>query len=347
MHSFTSNSNDRLPFLKWREIFATLFLLVVGFFIVWNIVCMNFGYRIQPKDDARLWVYQRQRLSSAGKNAIVLTGSSRMRAGMDLNEIRRITGKEPFQLAVGSGSPIPVLKNLAADESFSGTIIAEVTEYIFHLESDDSMTDRWIAEYAEGKYDHDYLFPLKACAESLIIHPEIGYTLPEILQNVFTGKFSDSDFLEKVSQGAPPKNNFERSWQGYHDDLPPAQIELRRQVSNEAILQAVKNKTPDPAKFHELARRISSYTKLIESRGGKVILVSFPLNGEIKELNEKYFPKTEFWNVIAKESFAQTVYFADYPQLASIETMDGTHFSGKNATRFTDELLKIIYPAPK
>lgn len=347
MHSFTSNSNDRLPILKWRKIFAALFLLIVGFLIAWNVVWMNFGYRIQPKDDARLWVYQRQRLSSTGKNALVLTGSSRMRAGMDLNEIRRITGKEPFQLAVGSGSPIPVLKNLAADESFSGTIIAEVTEYIFHIESDDSTTDRWSAEYAVGKYDHDYLFPLKSRAESLIIHPEIGYTLPEILQNVFTGRFSDSDFLQKVSMGAPPKNNFERSWQGYHDDLSPAQIELRRQVSNEAILQAVKNKTPDPIKFHELARRISSYTKRIESRGGKVVLVSFPLNGEIKELNEKYFPKNEFWNVIAAESSAQAIYYADYPQLASIETMDGTHFSGNNATRFTDELLKIIYPATK
>lgn len=347
MHSFTSNSNDRLPVLNWRKIIAALVLLLVAFFALWDAVWLNFGYRIQPKDDAELWAYQRRQISSAGRDAIVLTGSSRMRAGIDLNEIRRITGKKPFQLAVGSGSPIPVLEHLAADETFSGTVIAEVTEYIFHLEAPDSTTDRWIADYDANKYGSDYLFPLRSRAESLIVRPEIGYTLPEILKNVFTGKLFDSDFLEKASQGAPPRNNFERSWQGYHDDLTPEQIEQRRQITQNAIRQAVETAAPDAAKFRALAKRIRDYTKRIESRGGKVILVSFPLNGEIKELNERFFPKNEFWNTLAQESSARTIYCADYPQLAAIETMDGTHLSGSSATRFTDELLKIIDSAQK
>lgn len=342
MHSFTSNSNDRLPVLDWRKIIALAALSVVVFLVVWDAVWMSYGYRIQPKDDAELWAYRRRAVSSAGSNSVVLTGSSRMRAGIDLNEIRKITGKEPFQLAVGSGSPIPVLKHLAADESFSGTVIAEVTEYIFHIEVETSTTDAYIKDYDAGNYGYDYLFPLKSRAESLIVRPEIGYTLPEILENVYTGKFFDRDFLDKVSLGAPSINNFERSWQGYHDDLSPAQIETRRQISIHAIRQAVEKTAPAPAKFSELARRIKSYTERIEARGGKVILVSFPLNGEIKELNERYFPKKDFWDVVAKESCAKAIYFADYPALARIETMDGTHLSGANATRFTGELLKII-----
>jgi hypothetical protein len=347
VHSFTSNSNDRLPALKWRKIIVALALLVTGFFFIWNAVWMSYGYRIQPRDDAALWIYQRQRVSSAGKDAIVLTGSSRIRAGIDLNEIRRITGKAPFQLAVGSGSPMPVLENLAADESFNGTVIAEVTEYLLYPDLRDSTTDRWLAEYERDKQNPDYLFPLKNRAKSLIIHPEIGNTVPEMLENVYTGKFFDADFLRKVSFGAPPKNNFERSWQGYHDHLSPAQIEQRRQISTVTIREAVEKAPPDPAKFAELVRRIKSYVERIKSRGGKVVFVSFPMGEEVRELNERFFPKNEFWDVIAEESFADTVYYPDYPQLASIETMDGTHLSGGNATRFTDELLKIIEPAPK
>lgn len=345
MHSFTSNSNDRLPILRWRKIISAVFLLLIGFFIVWDVVWVHYGYHIQPKDDSELWSYQRRRVSLAGKNAIVFTGSSRIRAAIDLNEVRRITGKQPFQLAIPAGEPLPVLESLAQDESFNGTVIAEITEYIIHRETETSTTTSWIAEYNENKYGNDRLLPLKSRVQSLIIFPDIGLTLPEILRNIFTGKLFDRNFLQQVSNSAPPGNTFERSWQGYHDDLTPEQIEERRQVSLYAINQGIEWQQPDPAKFIEIARQINSYTKRIEARGGKVILVNLPLSGEVKDLNEKYFPKKYFWYALAATSSAQTVYYGDHPQLAAIETMDGTHFNGRNATLFTDELLKIIDPS--
>lgn len=342
MHSFTSSSNDRLPILNWRKIIVLLSIALIGFFTGWNLFWMNHGYRIQPKDDSELWSYQRRRVSSAGKNAVVFLGSSRMRSGIDLDEVRKISGKKPFQLAIAGGSPLPVLEDLAADESFNGTVIVEITEYVLHREFENSMVAEWVKDYRETSADLDYIFPVKSFAQSLIIFPEIGLTMPQVSENVFTGKLFDKKFLKQVELMAPNANTFERSWQGYHDKMTADQIEQRRQTSIYAIKQAIEWRKPETAKFIAVAERIKSSTKRIESRGGTVILINFPLNGEIKDLNEKYFPKKDFWDVLVRESAVKTIDYADFPPLASIETLDNTHLDGRNATIFTRELFKII-----
>lgn len=344
MRSSISSSNDRLPRLAWRKIFALAAFALVFSIVVWDAFWIRRGFSLEPKDDVELWSYHRRRVGKAGDKALVFLGSSRIKAGMDLDEARR-PGYAPFQLAMAGRSPVAILENLAADEHFRGTAIVEITEYVLHRERPDQGNygaEGWVAEYEKTKDDFDWFYPVKSGAQRLVVAPGIGDTLPEVFASVVTGKIFDENYLEEIAMRRPPITKFNRSSQGYADDLSPEQIENRRQFSIRAVQETMAARPPDPRRFAELVRRIEAATQKIQRRGGLVALVNFPLNGEVKELNERYFPRRDYWEKLAAASSALKIHYADYSQLAAIETLDGTHFSGRGATLFTDELLKII-----
>ena len=344
MRSFTSNSNDRLPYFDWRKTYLCAGTAVIAFITLWNIVWVSLGVPLEPRDNYELWSYHRRRASKIGDRAIVFTGSSRIKAGIDLDEVRRLTGKEPIQLAIAGKSPLRILENLAKDEAFTGTVIAEITESTLYSQFDHHGDD-WISSFEKNDYGRDYIFPMKSFVESHIASPNLGDTTSEALSAFLSGKVFDRYFLDERIALRPPTTTFDRSSQGYADDTTSEQIEQKRRFSLGLLREAVGEGPPEKVKFMEAARLIEAYTRRIQDRGGRVVLVNFPLNGEVKDLSEQYFPKAEFWDELAAHSSAQAIHYADHPTLAAIETLDGTHFSGRNATLFTRALFKIIAAA--
>ena len=323
MHTFTFSSNDRLPDSPFKKIWLLIFISLVLFIVVWDGFWISRKIGPLPKDDAKLWSYHRKRVVSLGKKAVVLIGSSRMQMGLDQGKFTQLTGKKTIQLAVAGESPIPVLQNLAEDDSFNGTIISDFSEYlIYERETNSNSThvvDEWVKEYKESKSSDDLEFMLRGYGRYVLANPTLGKNLPDSLGNLITGK---------VFSNRSPQQIVHETKQSYFDrtlifDLDyllskkeiDAMLEVNKNGSIKTLRDFFTNTPPNRKQFLEIVNKIETFVQQIQSRGGKVIFVSFPMSGELEKLNDVVFPREVYWDVFAAKTSATTIHYKDYLQL--------------------------------
>lgn len=119
--------------------------------------------------------------------------------------------------------------------------------------------------------------------------------------------------------------------------------ERARKDPVDAMKNMLETNPPDPEKYLEITDQIENYIQRIQSRGGKVIIVNFPFSGQLWELNEKAFPKKDFWNIFTSRTSAKTIHFKDYPSLSNFICPDGSHLDLKDMPSFIEALVKIIF----
>ncbi|MBI1731984.1 MAG: hypothetical protein HYR49_04350, partial [Gammaproteobacteria bacterium] len=119
-----------VPHGPWGAVLATALVLFLLFAAFMEARLALRGYAPTLDDTAALWIDQRSRVNRFGPRALVLTGGSRMQLAADLDVLRRETGLEPVQLAIDGSSFVPVLEELASDQSVSGTVIVDVSDHL-------------------------------------------------------------------------------------------------------------------------------------------------------------------------------------------------------------------------
>ncbi len=78
------------------------------------------------------------------------------------------------------------------------------------------------------------------------------------------------------------------------------------------------------------------------ARGGKIVFVRFPMNGDLKTLEDRDTPRARIWDRLLKETAAPGIYFEDFPELASFTCPEWSHLSAGDSVEFT----KTTCPAP-
>lgn len=344
-----NTANDRLFKFRIGRVWGATFLLVISFFIVWNVFWFTHYVVPLPQDDAKLWSYHRRRVEREGNNSIVLIGTSKMQRGFDQNKFAELTGRKSIQLAIVGQSPIPILQNLAEEEAFKGVVICDFSEFIVYqsemFPNSFNIPNEWIKTYQESKTSDDFEFRLRTYSTYLIANPTLGANLPDALKNVITGKAFEKKTIDKMQGGVQP-TYFDRSLIFNLDDYLTQEekneiIEKNRIVPIKAMEEMIEKYPPQPSKFLEIVHKIEGYVEKIQARGGKVIIVNFPLSGELEKLNDIAFPKKDFWDVFTKQSSARTIHYKDYPQL-QFECSDGSHLDAKDTPQFTEALVEII-----
>jgi hypothetical protein len=85
--------------------------------------------------------------------------------------------------------------------------------------------------------------------------------------------------------------------------------------------------------------RVERIVRDIQSRGGKVVFVRFPTSGERRTIEETAYPKTQYWDKVARLTSATTVHFEDVPALSGFQCPDMSHLDCRDAPLFTRRLL--------
>ena len=130
MPSSTSNSDTRLPegpwFRTWILGFA-LFALAVG---AWELCWRADGFAPSAQDDTTAWVIARLRVQA---DSTVFVGTSRIQTDVDpLIWQEAAGGGVAVQLGLAATPSLPVLEDLAGDESFRGLLVFGVAPlYLF------------------------------------------------------------------------------------------------------------------------------------------------------------------------------------------------------------------------
>ena len=109
---------------------------------------------------------------------------------------------------------------------------------------------------------------------------------------------------------------------------------------------------PKEAFFHEMGEKIESRfrdtrtaVEKFRARGGKIVFVRFPNNGELKALEDRLNPRARDWERLLKDTKAPGIYFEDYPELSSFTCPEWSHLSSGDSVEFSKRLIPHLRTA--
>lgn len=337
MPSSISSSDGRAR-LESRPLWPVAWLLAVvvvalGLF-GWESYWRSREFGSYVVDDHALWALERQRASDLGREAIVLVGTSRMQMAIHRESLAEATGWPPaVQLAVVRGPTVPILRHLAEDSSFRGTVIAEVNPILFFAST--PAIDRDFSEYLET---FDEFRPIDEFERRL-------------------RKFFEAN-LVTLQPGLSASRRW-RTWRlgrpllpGYGDEMTPDRYRYGNYLhyygldaANKIIGQLQAKARPRILGPKDLAARLRDVEEMvatIRSRGGDVIFVRLPAAHHSLRFELSRFPRRQHWDVFADEIDAVAIHYGDYPGLSQVVPADGDHFDKAQAVIFTRALADVL-----
>jgi hypothetical protein len=356
VHSSTSNFERLIPRGPWQffAIGALLILIVSAVALEWRLASL--GHVPTVTDSGSRWRAERLRANRLGARALVLVGASRIQLGVDMTALREATPLEPVQLAIDGSSFLPVLRGLAEDERFLGTVIVDYYDHILvtppgfdaaeryqrqfstaHLRaaSDDweealthQVRDRFRV-YADGGRPWDALtrraWNTNAMSQYLTTFPDRSRSadhrlvpLPAFYHALVIGMLKKETGQEvAVSSDA-------------------ADLERRLQAG-------IANAAPaDEGAFLRQAVLVRSYVDAIKRRGGRVYFVSMPTSGMVRELTERRYPAALFRQRFAALMNQPVIDTNTVFGPNAFVCPDGSHLDAADRGRFSNALAQQL-----
>ncbi|HWM68520.1 MAG TPA: hypothetical protein VNO35_18145 [Steroidobacteraceae bacterium] len=303
------------------------------------------------EDTPAVWQMQRERATG---NATVLIGSSRMWEDVDLTAWQQTAGARPIQLAMAGRNPQPVLDELAADSSFRGVVVCEVTPYLFYVEPEAYTTD-FIHRGHTQTLSQRAANRLGMLLESRLAFIDNETRLSTLWKRLEWPLRAGNFPVRDVPKGHEMRADRDtRMWTRVEAD-PGYQALFRRlwlfyaggpQPSLEEKPASAATAYPgiDAIVAHASVRVATDIAKL-RSRGGDVVFVRFPAAGPAYWSEARSFPRSLTWEPLLRKTCAAGVHFADFEQLQGFNLPEWSHMSAADAPRFTRALAPLVMRA--
>jgi len=347
MPSSIFNFERTIPVQPWGRLGSIAALLTILATLGWEGYSRRLGYAPTLNDTPDLWAQARETVRS---NSIVIVGDSRPLFDLDLNELEKGLGTRPIQLAIAGSCAFPILAELAADHQFHGTVVCSIVPLMWFapggplLETSEKALKRyhtWTitqrASHYLGMWVERHLAFLKQddlTLSQLLIRLPIPNRPNAQVPPAFPPYFATTDgdrrtrMTETCARPGPLQTQIRDGWLPLFTPPPPPSY-LPKEAFFTGMNQAIE------ARFRDTARAV----KEIQSRGGKVIFVRFPVTEKLKEHEDRLTPRVGPWSRLLKETGAPGIYFEDYPELASFKCPEWSHLSATDSVEFTRRLV--------
>lgn len=356
VHLSTSSSSDRLPHGNWLliAVFTVILLLISVAYV--ELTLRAKGFRPSTVDSAELWMQHRELVSDEGANKVVLLGGSRIQLGIDLQALEDSYGAKATQLAIDGNSFLPVLKNIAEDPEANGTFIIAVTGHILTVDTKRSRAREWAEKYQKSvkKSVEPYRFSER------LVSKFINSNMSSRLEGAVPIKVVSSLLFNANATGNYLVTTPDRSRDADYQlvDLPSFYAARVQRHYGRNLIQsptsmdeftatyeeALSDIVPARELLHEFQYQVKdmfAYIRAIQARGNKVILVRFPTDKLIWEIDKRRFPREIFWNSISNQH-PDSIHFDDYPGLSKFDLPDGSHLDFRDKKEFAGNLMEVI-----
>lgn len=357
MPSSTSSSSQRLPHLAWWRILLGALLILAAFVAAMEVRLAARGFRPSVIDSEALWLQQRERASALGSHALILVGASRMQLDMDLHVLQRETGLEPVQLAI-DGSPFtPILAGLARDPTIRGTVLVEFEDNVVADPDLNDQVSGWETQYE--RQQHQHRVPDFAMSEAYLtdfLHGMLrSYAdgtrpITALLQRILNPQptpqyltmLPDRSMLADYSRISIPAIYYGRAIRNLGETVNIAPDTTYAQLDAMLKKRIAALKPVDDTAYRRDSREIAAMADAIKAHGGRVIFIVFPRSGDVKDMDERRYPRKEFWDRFAAATTAPVLNFEDVPALRGFTCPDGSHLDYRDRPRFTRALVAAL-----
>lgn len=329
MHSSTSNSSSTSK--AWIYTWLMVIIMCVTSLGLYEYHLKKQGFVASITNNKDLWSWYRSHLYH--KKQLVLLGASRSQIDIDVPYLKnQYPDYNVTQLSINGHYPIATLKALAHDDNFTGVVIVSMNAQVLeskYLDMQESYNSYYQEEATLYKSLDAYLSGFIQ-AQIRFLHPSLG--LEEIIKfyqthNRYPDVFYTSANLDqsittdytKTDISALLKHFVTQKHRNYKND-PPTKPDLWKQNIKYLI----------------------DYVAQIKQRGGQVIFVRFPTDKGHWRLDEQYYPRNQYWQLIAQEELLDTLHFKDIKGIERFDLPDSSHLDSRDAKAFTQLLIKQI-----
>ncbi len=342
-----------VPDLAWRGITLAVVVLTAVATVGWELRVRAWGYRPSVNDTPDLWADQREAVKP---DSMVIIGDSRTLFDNDLDTYERTFGTRPIQLGNVGSCAYPILENLANDPSFHGTVIASIIPalwlappqsppYKASLRALKRYEKRTLAQRSGhhlGMWLEEHLafmnedLPLEEWLKRVPLPPRAAFHPPPSGPPNFQTFDRDRRvrMWDSCAQPGPLQDHVRSVWPPLFTPPPPPSY-VPKDVFLANVGKAIEQRFGDTA----------AAVKKIQARGGKVVFIRYPFSGKLKELEDKATPRAGPWTRLVKESGVPSIYFEDYPELASFDCPEWSHLSAPDSVEFTKRLMPHLQQA--
>lgn len=295
-----------------------------------------------------LWITQRNALRRLPEGRTVLAGASRICFGIDLDTWEETTGHRPIILAWPGGCIIPVLKDLAEDDTFQdGLLICSYTSpLVLQSEINRTGSRKLIWQIIDQSKDWG---PFDSFNHELKVQIHSSFAC---LQSEVTAV----TWFQKVLN-ISDRNNLEVQWEQLFPYFANTDEALQQRARlaietdshlRETILRAYRLAMDafvppsDVSEIEPLFKEIGDHIAKIRQRGCQVVWVRYPSSGEFLEYEKKHFPRHQYWERVLEASRSPGIHYEDYPELRIFEPVETSHLTARDAVLFTPLLINLI-----
>src|SRR5256885_4205826 len=289
-----------IPPAPWRGIAVVVTIVVITATVAWELYARSVGYRPCLNDNSDLCALRRRAVEP---ESLVVIGDSRGWYDVDLDEFEKGLGKRPIQLASGGMCGFPILKDLADDENFHGTIICAFVPRLFFappgsfpMERGEKAVKRFHDQTLAQRASEYLAIPLE---ERVAFLKQEDLGLDGLLQKLpipnrpgalvpppFPPYFGTVDrerrarMWEKCAEpGSELAKRIQQIWIPLFTPPPPPRY-VPKDIFMAKIGEAIQQRFID----------ITAAVQKIRARGGKIVFVRFPNSGGLKELEDRDKP---------------------------------------------------------
>lgn len=340
--------------IKNSTVILTL-LITIGTLGTWEIYCRSNQYEANPNDDKDLWAHHRAKLDDQDENDVVVIGASRVMFNFQQDAWEEGTGKKPLMLAAAGSSVMPVMRDVVQNSDFSGTLIVGVTPPLYYVPTSMDVIpfariQKWVDHYHDQTYaDQFNHFIAKNTTQE-------AFSFLTTSNEVFYNELDLRTLLEQIPFPAripgPPK--FPILYQVDRN----RNVHLMPQItSDEAYVGEVKNfwsavfqpppgAAPPPEVADKIRQGIINETAELlhqfKARGGNVILVRCPSQDQVREIENKFYPRETYWDELVAAVDAPAYHFEDHAFMQGYDLPEWSHLKTTDARQFTIDFVKQL-----
>ncbi len=330
--SIFSSSKETLKG-HWSAASILAILLYIGVVAAWETYLNISSPILSVRNDYSRWASVRDKASTGDECSVLIVGASRSQMSVDLDEMAKISPSRPLQLSVFASKVLPVLENLANDDTIIGSVLVSFEAGNFLLMDGVGDAKSWIDRYEARESGSN--------GDAYFLRYERW--LGSIVDSVFYFRKDGGKPLDQFNAAAINRyTTMDSDGRVYGDfSLVGAKELYQRRIYNNDEVEP--RAIIDPRWQADRLPRLIAAIEKIQSRGGNVTLLRFPSSKKAWIEEQVKYPESIYWGEVVARTSATTLHFTDFPVLSDFEFPDGIHLDYRDATAFTDKLSRIIF----
>ncbi len=334
--------------MELKKSFLTAIVLSLLGLICWEFYWRSLGYYPTLNDEKALWAKERTRIETAGKEDVVILGSSRIYFDLQKPIWEQEHGIKPIQLASTGSSPLPSFHDIVHNTNFNGTVIVGITPGLF-FSTTYPKAFPWHRIQNKIDFYQDMTYAQKS-----------NYFLSVPLQQNLVFMAADE---EEWSDDKDLKALLRQVDIGRRTDYPPMppfynfgdvsadrnMAMSQRTATDTAFANSITRvwhfygkDAPPPDKDATTTYFLNDAKQFLD-RGGNLILLRAPSSGGTRMAEKMFLPRERFYDsLVGLLPQVKAYHFEDYDAFKDLTCPEESHLSKPDADYFTKEFVQLL-----